>query len=133
MTGVTAVAGQEGILAGEGGGVDARRMLFEYLRGQGERRQFPNQAWGSYPSLPEHMMIGTSALLVGRQAAGYLLWDAIRSLDYLAMHAPKPTLVLAGHPRLLRHRRHPRLPCRGEAPVHPAGPSRSLGHGQTRP
>lgn len=211
MIGVTAVAGQEGILAGERGGVDARRMLFEYLRGQadrhlaerrrevaalataeevlarqrrlrewlrqslgefpergpvsgrvtgelagagyrvqkviydsrpglpvtaafylpdgpgpfpgilmpcghsdaakaydayqricillarngfavlcfdplgqGERRQFPSQAWGTYPSLPEHMMIGTSALLVGRQAAGYLLWDAIRSLDYLA-------------------------------------------------
>ncbi len=58
-------------------------LCFDPL-GQGERRQFPGRQWGSYPSLPEHMMIGTSALLVGRQAAGYMLWDAIRSLDYLA-------------------------------------------------
>jgi dienelactone hydrolase len=52
--------------------------------GQGERRQFPDRDWGSYPSLPEHMEVTGAALLIGRQAASYFVGDLIRSLDYLA-------------------------------------------------
>ncbi len=58
-------------------------LCFDPL-GQGERRQFPGYDWGSYPSLPEHMQITTAALLIGREAASYFFWDAVRSLDYLA-------------------------------------------------
>jgi dienelactone hydrolase len=52
--------------------------------GQGERRQFPDRDWGSYPSLPEHMEVTGAALLIGRQAASYFVGDLVRSLDYLA-------------------------------------------------
>ena len=52
--------------------------------GQGERRQFPDRDWGSYPSLEEHMEVAGAALLIGRQAASYFVGDLVRSLDYLA-------------------------------------------------
>jgi dienelactone hydrolase len=52
--------------------------------GQGERRQFPDRDWGSYPSLEEHMEVTGAALLIGRQAASYFVGDLVRSLDYLA-------------------------------------------------
>src|SRR5205085_9343686 len=35
-------------------------------------------------STTEHTMAGIGALLVGRGAATYRIWDGIRSLDYLA-------------------------------------------------
>ncbi len=54
--------------------------------GQGERIQALN-AQGK-PLIPgsttEHTMAGIGALLVGRSAASYAIWDGIRSLDYLA-------------------------------------------------
>jgi dienelactone hydrolase len=53
---------------------------------QGERVQLLDSA--GKPALPgsttEHSMAGIGALLVGRCAANYFVWDAIRSLDYLA-------------------------------------------------
>jgi dienelactone hydrolase len=52
--------------------------------GQGERRQFPDRDWGSYPSIEEHMEVTGAALLIGRQAASYFVGDLGRSLDYLA-------------------------------------------------
>ena len=52
--------------------------------GQGERRQFPDRDWGSYPSLEEHMEVTGAALLIGRQAASYFVGDLVRSIDYLA-------------------------------------------------
>jgi dienelactone hydrolase len=54
--------------------------------GQGERVQLLN-AEGK-PAVgggtTEHTLLGAGALLVGRSAAGYRVWDGIRSLDYLA-------------------------------------------------
>jgi dienelactone hydrolase len=54
--------------------------------GQGERVQLLD-AKGK-PAIPlataEHTMAGIGALLVGRQAAHYRVWDGIRALDYLA-------------------------------------------------
>jgi dienelactone hydrolase len=35
-------------------------------------------------STTEHTMTGTGAMLVGRQAASYRIWDGFRALDYLA-------------------------------------------------
>ncbi len=54
--------------------------------GQGERVQLLDEQ--GKPALPgstaEHTMAGVGALLVGRHAAHYRTWDAIRALDYLA-------------------------------------------------
>ncbi len=54
--------------------------------GQGERMQWLDASgkpvFGN--STTEHTLTGIGALLVGRSAAGYRLWDAVRSLDYLA-------------------------------------------------
>jgi cephalosporin-C deacetylase-like acetyl esterase len=54
--------------------------------GQGERYQLLDDA--GKPIVPgsttEHSLVGVGALLVGRQAASYRIWDGIRSLDYLA-------------------------------------------------
>ncbi len=54
--------------------------------GQGERRQLLDA--DGQPviegSTTEHTMIGIGALLVGREAASYRVWDGIRGLDYLA-------------------------------------------------
>ena len=54
--------------------------------GQGERAQIldPSGKPAVNGSTTEHTLTGIGALLVGRTAAGYRLWDAIRSLDYLA-------------------------------------------------
>ncbi|NLF40243.1 hypothetical protein GX586_12415 [bacterium] len=52
--------------------------------GQGERRQFPEVEFGEYPSVFEHTLIGAASLMVGREVAHYFIWDAMRSLDYLA-------------------------------------------------
>ena len=55
--------------------------------GQGERVQMLD-AEGKPAiregSTTEHTMAGIGALLVGRQAASYRIWDGIRALDYLA-------------------------------------------------
>ncbi|WP_165221272.1 alpha/beta hydrolase family protein [Aquisphaera insulae] len=55
--------------------------------GQGERYQRLDD--GGKPavhdgSTVEHTLVGTGAILVGRQAASYRVWDGIRALDYLA-------------------------------------------------
>jgi cephalosporin-C deacetylase-like acetyl esterase len=54
--------------------------------GQGERRQLPDRQ--GKPAVPgsttEHTLVGVGALLVGQNTATYRVWDAIRSLDYLA-------------------------------------------------
>jgi cephalosporin-C deacetylase-like acetyl esterase len=54
--------------------------------GQGERVQWLDDAGkpAVKGSTTEHTLVGIGALLVGRSAAGYRVWDAIRSLDYLA-------------------------------------------------
>jgi dienelactone hydrolase len=54
--------------------------------GQGERVQLltPEGKPAVGRGTTEHMMVGVGALLVGRCAASYLVWDGIRSLDYLA-------------------------------------------------
>lgn len=54
--------------------------------GQGERSQLLTSE--GKPALPgsttEHTMVGVGALLVGRQAAHYRIWDGLRAMDYLA-------------------------------------------------
>jgi hypothetical protein len=55
--------------------------------GQGERIQKLDA--GGKPAIregstTEHTMAGIGALLVGRQAASYRIWDGLRALDYLA-------------------------------------------------
>ena len=54
--------------------------------GQGERVQLLNDQGKpiTKSSTVEHTLLGVGALLVGRSAAGYRVWDGIRSLDYLA-------------------------------------------------
>ncbi|HEX7900264.1 MAG TPA: acetylxylan esterase [Planctomycetota bacterium] len=54
--------------------------------GQGERLQVlkPDGKSAFRGSTDEHTQIGTGALLVGWSAATFRIWDAIRSLDYLA-------------------------------------------------
>lgn len=54
--------------------------------GQGERVQWLDDAGKPVvkASTAEHDLVGIGALLVGRSAAGYRVWDAVRSLDYLA-------------------------------------------------
>ena len=54
--------------------------------GQGERVQALDEQGKAAikGSTTEHTMAGIGALLVCRSAAGYRVWDAIRSLDYLA-------------------------------------------------
>jgi dienelactone hydrolase len=53
--------------------------------GQGERYQRLNeQGKPVIRGTTEHTMAGIGALLVGRQAASYAIWDGLRALDYLA-------------------------------------------------
>lgn len=54
--------------------------------GQGERVQWLDDSGrpAVKGSTTEHTLLGIGALLVGRSAAGYRVWDGIRSLDYLA-------------------------------------------------
>ena len=54
--------------------------------GQGERVQWLDPAGkpAVKGSTTEHTLLGIGSLLVGRSAAGYRVWDGIRSLDYLA-------------------------------------------------
>ncbi len=54
--------------------------------GQGERMQVLDSSGkpAVTGSTTEHTLAGIGAMLVGRSAAGYRLWDAVRSLDYLA-------------------------------------------------
>ncbi len=54
--------------------------------GQGERKQLlAADGKAAIPgSTAEHTAVGVGALLVGRCAATYRIWDGIRSLDYLA-------------------------------------------------
>ena len=54
--------------------------------GQGERVQALNSKGKPliHGCTTEHTLLGAAALAVGRSAAGYRVWDAIRSLDYLA-------------------------------------------------
>ncbi|MDA1016367.1 MAG: acetylxylan esterase [Planctomycetota bacterium] len=54
--------------------------------GQGERSQILNA--DGQPEFKgtttEHFLIGVGSILVGRNTAGYRVWDAMRSIDYLA-------------------------------------------------
>src|SRR5262249_54117118 len=53
--------------------------------GQGERYQrLDEQGKPVIRGTTEHTMAGIGALLVGRQAANYAVWDGLRALDYLA-------------------------------------------------
>ena len=55
--------------------------------GQGEREQtYDNQLKGPLAgwSVPEHIQAGAQALLIGEGSGRYFIWDAMRSLDYLA-------------------------------------------------
>lgn len=55
--------------------------------GQGEREQtYSRQLEGPLAgwSVPEHIQLGAQALLIGESSARYFIWDAMRSLDYLA-------------------------------------------------
>jgi dienelactone hydrolase len=55
--------------------------------GQGERVQKLDEKGApaiKEGSTTEHTMAGLGAILVGRQAASYRVWDAMRALDYLA-------------------------------------------------
>jgi dienelactone hydrolase len=53
--------------------------------GQGERYQLLNaEGQPVVRNTTEHTMEGIGALLVGRQLAGYRIWDGVRALDYLA-------------------------------------------------
>ncbi|MBM3458061.1 MAG: hypothetical protein FJX77_05965 [Armatimonadetes bacterium] len=52
--------------------------------GQGERKQVLDQAGKSaYRATAEHSMVGIGATLLGRNTASAMVWDGIRSLDYL--------------------------------------------------
>lgn len=54
--------------------------------GQGERSQILDPA--GRPQFPgtttEHYLVGVGSILVGRNTAGYRVWDAVRAIDYLA-------------------------------------------------
>ena len=53
--------------------------------GQGERFQLLDlEGKPVVRGTTEHTMAGIGALLVGRQLAGYRIWDGFRALDYLA-------------------------------------------------
>ena len=53
--------------------------------GQGERFQrLDDHGKPVIRGTTEHSMAGTGALLVGRELAGYRIWDGMRALDYLA-------------------------------------------------
>ncbi|MFN0195549.1 MAG: acetylxylan esterase [Planctomycetaceae bacterium] len=54
--------------------------------GQGERSQILDaDGKPKYPgTTTEHFFIGTGSILVGRNTASYRIWDAIRTIDYLA-------------------------------------------------
>lgn len=54
--------------------------------GQGERSQFLDEdGQPQFSSTTrEHFLIGVGSILVGRNTARYRVWDAIRSIDYLA-------------------------------------------------
>ncbi len=54
---------------------------------QGEREQtYSRQLDGPLAgwSVPEHIQLGAQALLIGESSARFFIWDAMRSLDYLA-------------------------------------------------
>ena len=52
--------------------------------GQGERRQVLNKnGKGKYKATTEHMITGIAPILLGRSIASYMIWDAIRAIDYL--------------------------------------------------
>ncbi len=59
-------------------------MCFDPI-GQGERHQVltPDGEPQFYASL-DHMMTGVGSILVGRNAATYMIWDGMRAIDYLA-------------------------------------------------
>ena len=70
--------------------------------GQGERLYYPDES-GTRSRLPSaddgHEIPGRQLLLVGDTATRLQLWDAVRSLDYLAAHplADPKLLAAAGH------------------------------------
>jgi len=53
--------------------------------GQGERSQIVTSAGQPQfeATTEEHFLVGTGSILVGRNAATYRIWDAMRALDYL--------------------------------------------------
>jgi dienelactone hydrolase len=53
--------------------------------GQGERAQvLKPDGKAALPSTTEHSLVGIGAILVGRNAATYRVWDGMRAMDYLA-------------------------------------------------
>jgi cephalosporin-C deacetylase-like acetyl esterase len=55
--------------------------------GQGEREQTFSRQLGAPLagwSVPEHILVGAQSELIGEGLARYFIWDAMRSLDYLA-------------------------------------------------
>ena len=52
--------------------------------GQGERKQvLDKNGKGAYRATTEHMIAGVAPILLGKTIGTYMVWDAIRSLDYL--------------------------------------------------
>jgi len=52
--------------------------------GQGERVQLPDSAGHPrYAPTTEHMLAGIAPILLGRNLAGYMIWDAMRAIDYM--------------------------------------------------
>ncbi|MCX7430945.1 MAG: hypothetical protein NTY17_08085 [Planctomycetia bacterium] len=60
-------------------------LLFDPI-GQGERRQFVDPAGKSTCGgcVGEHNAVGAATIPLGRNLASWMIWDGIRSLDYLA-------------------------------------------------
>jgi dienelactone hydrolase len=53
--------------------------------GQGERKQVVEpEGRGRFGASGEHMVAGVAPILMGRNLATYMIWDAVRGIDYLA-------------------------------------------------
>ena len=53
--------------------------------GQGERKQILTEdGKGKFPSTLEHNIEGVAPILMGENIATYMIWDAMRAVDYLA-------------------------------------------------
>ncbi|MCK5528569.1 MAG: acetylxylan esterase, partial [Kiritimatiellae bacterium] len=61
---------------------DGYAVLVIDTLGQGER-VYVNNGWGSETPTSNHYFQGAGATLVGRNLAGYMIYDAIRGIDYL--------------------------------------------------
>ncbi len=69
--------------------------------GQGERLQFwdPDRKRSAFgPGTPEHFVLGSVCYLLGLNLMHYLLWDAVRAIDYLESRpdVDKDRIAMAG-------------------------------------